>query len=52
MEGFAFPYLEKKGNKYGNIKNCAKKKSGFLDKQSFDKNGPKGVRPFVENHNA
>ena len=41
MEGFAFQYLEIKLGKYGNIKNCAKKKSGNLAKMSFDKNGPK-----------
>ena len=41
MEGFAFQYLEIKFGKYGKKKNCAKKKSGNLDKTSFDKNGPK-----------
>ena len=33
------PIFGKKGT-YGNTKNCAKKKSGSLDKKSFDKNGP------------
>ena len=41
MEGFAFQYLEIKFGKYGNIKNCAKRKTGNLAKTSFDENGPK-----------
>ena len=44
LEGFAFQYLETKFGKYGNIKNCAKKKSGkFRQNVSYDKNGPKGT---------
>ena len=38
-ERFAFQYLERKNGKHGNIKKNARKKSGNLDKMSFDENG-------------
>ena len=48
LEGFAFQYLEIKCEKYGNIKICAKKKSGNLDKTSFDKNTALTQRGIAE----
>ena len=48
MEGFAFQYLEKKNGKYAKYKKLRGKKTGNLDKKSFDKNGPQPRFPVEQ----